>query len=55
MTSLAMSDNLPVLLPVELSEKLAFKPKSAVCVEIKYGSLVLTSAAQRLQKNNQRL
>lgn len=47
MTSLAMSDNGRVLIPVELREKLGFKPKSPIYVEIKDGSLVLTSAAQR--------
>jgi bifunctional DNA-binding transcriptional regulator/antitoxin component of YhaV-PrlF toxin-antitoxin module len=47
MTSLAMSDNGRVLIPVELREKLGFKPKSPIYVEIKDGSLVLTSATQR--------
>jgi bifunctional DNA-binding transcriptional regulator/antitoxin component of YhaV-PrlF toxin-antitoxin module len=47
MDSLAMSENGRVLIPVELREKLGFKPKSPIYVEIKDGSLVLTSAAQR--------
>jgi bifunctional DNA-binding transcriptional regulator/antitoxin component of YhaV-PrlF toxin-antitoxin module len=47
MASLAMSENGRVLIPVELREKLGFKPKSPIYVEIKDGSLVLTSAAQR--------
>ncbi len=47
MTSLTMSDNGRVLIPAELREKLGFKPKSPIYVEVKDGSLVLTSAAQR--------
>jgi AbrB family looped-hinge helix DNA binding protein len=47
MTSLSMSENGRVLIPAELREKLGFKPKSLIHVEIKDGSLVLTSAAQR--------
>lgn len=47
MASLAMSENGRVLIPVELREKLGFKPKSPIYVEIKDGSLVLTSALQR--------
>ncbi len=47
MASLAMSENGRVLIPVELREKLGFKPKSPIYVEIKDGSLILTSAAQR--------
>ena len=47
MTSLAMSDNGRLLIPAELREKLGFKPKSPIYVEIKDGSLVLTSASQR--------
>lgn len=47
MASLTMSENGRVLIPVELREKLGFKPKSPIYVEIKDGSLVLTSAAQR--------
>ncbi len=47
MASLAMSENGRVLIPVELREKLGFKPKSPIYVEIKDGSLVLTSATQR--------
>ena len=47
MASLTMSENGRVLIPVELREKLGFKPKSPIYVEIKDGSLVLTSALQR--------
>jgi bifunctional DNA-binding transcriptional regulator/antitoxin component of YhaV-PrlF toxin-antitoxin module len=47
MASLAMSENGRVLIPVELREKLGFKPKSPIYIEIKDGSLVLTSATQR--------
>ena len=47
MTSLAMSDNGRLLIPAELREKLGFKPKSPIHVEIRDGSLVLTSASQR--------
>ncbi len=47
MASLAMSENGRILIPVELREKLGFKPKSPIYVEIKDGSLILTSAAQR--------
>jgi AbrB family looped-hinge helix DNA binding protein len=50
MTSLAMSENGRVLIPAELRDKLGFKPKSPIYVEIKDGSLVLTSAAQRSQQ-----
>ena len=47
MSSLAMSDNGRVLIPAELREKLGFKPKSPIYVEVKDGSLILTSAQQR--------
>jgi AbrB family looped-hinge helix DNA binding protein len=47
MEALAMSDNGRVLIPAELREKLGFKPKSRIFVEVKDGSLVLTSAEQR--------
>jgi bifunctional DNA-binding transcriptional regulator/antitoxin component of YhaV-PrlF toxin-antitoxin module len=47
MTSLTMSDNGRLLIPVELRERLGFKPKSPIHIEIKDGSLVLTSASQR--------
>lgn len=47
MTALAMSDNGRVLIPAELREKLGFKPKSKIYVEVKDGSLILTSAEQR--------
>lgn len=48
MIALAMSENGRVLIPAELREKLGFKPKSPIHVEIKDGSLILTSRAQRL-------
>jgi AbrB family looped-hinge helix DNA binding protein len=47
MNSLAMSDNGRVLIPAELREKLGFTPKSPIYVEVKDGSLILTSAQQR--------
>lgn len=47
MSSLAMSDNGRVLIPAELREELGFKPKSKVYIEVKDGSLILTSAKQR--------
>ncbi|NJM43267.1 MAG: AbrB/MazE/SpoVT family DNA-binding domain-containing protein [Brachymonas sp.] len=47
-STLAMSDNGRVLIPAELREKLGFKPKSPIFVEIKDGSLVLTSAQERM-------
>jgi AbrB family looped-hinge helix DNA binding protein len=47
MASLAMSENGRILIPAELREKLGFKPKSPIYIEIKDGSLVLTSATQR--------
>ncbi|HOB67519.1 AbrB/MazE/SpoVT family DNA-binding domain-containing protein [Ottowia sp.] len=47
MTSLAISDNGRVLIPAALREQLGFKPGSRIYAEVKDGSLVLTSAAQR--------
>ena len=47
MVSLAMSDNGRVLIPAQLREELGFKPKSKIYVEVKDGSLILTSAEQR--------
>lgn len=47
MTSLAMSENGRVLIPAALREQLGFKPNSRIFVEVKDGSLVLTSAAER--------
>jgi AbrB family looped-hinge helix DNA binding protein len=47
MNSLAMSENGRVLIPAELREKLGFKPKSPIYVEVKDGSLILTSAQER--------
>ena len=50
MTSLAMSENGRVLIPAALREQLGFKPNSRIFVEVKDGSLVLTSASQRYAK-----
>ena len=50
MNSLTMSENGRLLIPAELREQLGFKPKSPIHVEIKDGSLVLTSALQRSSK-----
>lgn len=50
MTSLAMSENGRVLIPAALREQLGFKPNSRIFVEVKDGSLVLTSAAERRAK-----
>jgi len=50
MTSLAMSENGRVLIPAALREQLGFKPNSRIFVEVKDGSLVLTSATQRRAK-----
>jgi AbrB family looped-hinge helix DNA binding protein len=47
METLFMSDNGRVLIPAELREKLGLKPKARIFVEVKDGSLVLTSAAHR--------
>lgn len=47
MTTLAMSENGRVLIPAALREQLGFKPNSRIFVEVKDGSLVLTSAAER--------
>ena len=47
-SSLSMSDNGRVLIPAELREKLGFKPKSPIFVEVKDGSLILTSAQERM-------
>ena len=48
MNAIAMSENGRVLIPAEMREKLGFKPKSILHVEIKDGSLILTSRAQKL-------
>ena len=53
MSTLAMSENGRVLIPAELREQLGFKPKSPIHVEIKNGSLILTSRAQRLANMRQ--
>ncbi len=45
-----MADNGRLLIPAELREKLGFKPKTLIHVEVKDGSLVLTSATQRSAK-----
>lgn len=50
MTSLTLSDNGRLLIPAELREKLGFKPKTQIHVEIIDGSLVLTSALHRSAK-----
>ncbi len=46
MTSLAMAENGRVLIPAALREQLGFKPNTRIFVEVKDGSLILTSAAQ---------
>jgi AbrB family looped-hinge helix DNA binding protein len=46
MTSLAMADNGRVLIPAALREQLGFKPNTRIFIEVKDGSLILTSAAQ---------
>jgi AbrB family looped-hinge helix DNA binding protein len=45
MTSLTMSENGRVLIPAALREQLGFKSNTRIFIEIKDGSLVLTSAA----------
>ena len=50
MTSLAMSENGRVLIPAAIREQLGFKPNTRIFVEVKDGSLVLTSAAERRAK-----
>lgn len=47
MESLSMSGNGRVLIPAELREKLGFTPKSPIHVEVRDGSLILTSAQER--------
>ena len=46
MTSLAMADNGRVLIPAALREQLGFKPNPRIFIEVKDGSLILTSATQ---------
>ena len=46
MTSLAMADNGRVLIPAALREQVGFKPNARIFVEVKDGSLILTSATQ---------
>ncbi len=53
MNALAMSENGRVLIPAELREKLGFTPKSPIHIEVKNGSLILTSRAQRLANMRQ--
>jgi AbrB family looped-hinge helix DNA binding protein len=53
MSTLTMSENGRVLIPAELREQLGFKPKSPIHVEIKNGSLILTSRAQSLANMRQ--
>ena len=50
MPSLAMSENGRVLIPAALREQLGFKPNKRIFIEVKDGSLVLTSASQRYAK-----
>ena len=47
METLLMSDNGRVLIPADLREKLGFTPKSPIHIEIRDGSLILTSAQER--------
>ena len=47
MTTLSISDNGRMLVPVALREQLGFKPGTRIYAEVKDGSLVLTSASQR--------
>jgi AbrB family looped-hinge helix DNA binding protein len=47
MTSIAMSENGRILIPAAIREQLGFKPNSKIFAEMKDGSLILTSAAQR--------
>mgnify|MGYP003497747678 FL=1 len=47
MTTLSISDNGRMLVPVALREQLGFKPGTRIYAELKDGSLVLTSASQR--------
>jgi AbrB family looped-hinge helix DNA binding protein len=53
MDSLQMSDNGRVLIPADLREKLGFTPKSPIRIEVKDGSLILTSRKQRLANMRQ--
>jgi AbrB family looped-hinge helix DNA binding protein len=48
METLQISDNGRVLIPAELREKLGFTPKSPIHIEVKDGSLILTSRKQRI-------
>ena len=45
MTTLSISDNGRVLVPVALREQLGFKPGTRIYAEVRDGSLVLTSAS----------
>jgi AbrB family looped-hinge helix DNA binding protein len=47
MQTLAMSENGRVLIPADIREQLGFKPKTRIQVEVRDGSLVLTSPQQR--------
>ncbi len=47
MTSIAMSENGRILIPAVIREQLGFKPNTKIFAEMKDGSLILTSAAQR--------
>jgi AbrB family looped-hinge helix DNA binding protein len=46
MTTLTMSENGRILIPAALREALGFKSNTRIFVEVKDGSLVLTSPAQ---------
>ena len=46
MTSLTMTDNGRVLIPAALREQLGLKPNTRIFIEVKDGSLILTSATQ---------
>ena len=46
MTTLTMSENGRVLIPAALRDQLGFKSNARIFIEVKDGSLVLTSPAQ---------
>jgi AbrB family looped-hinge helix DNA binding protein len=46
MTTLTMSENGRVLIPAALREELGFKSNTRIFIEVRDGSLVLTSPAQ---------
>jgi bifunctional DNA-binding transcriptional regulator/antitoxin component of YhaV-PrlF toxin-antitoxin module len=53
MDTLLMSDNGRVLIPADLREKLGFTPKTPIRIEVKDGSLILTSRKQHMAKMRQ--